>query len=224
MFIGHFAVGFAAKRWAPRSSLATLMLAALLTDVIWPVLVLAGVERARIQPGVTAMNPLVLEYYPWSHSLVMDVVWAALFGALVARGPGGKRSGLVAGLGVLSHWVLDFVSHAPDMPVWPGGPRLGLALWNSVPGSMVVEGLLFVAGVWLYISATRATDRIGVVAMWALVGLLALAYVSDRFMAPPPTIRLVAVSALIATAVLLPWTWWLDRHRRPIAVPHGPVL
>lgn len=224
MFIGHFAVGFAAKRWAPRTSLATLMLAPLLADVLWPVLVLAGVEHARIVPGFTAMNALALDDYPWSHSLLMDLVWAALLGALVARGAGGWRAGVVVGVGVVSHWVLDWISHTPDMPLWPGGPELGLGLWRSVPGTMIVESLLFALGVWLYLGATRASDRIGTVALWALVVLLVISYAAGPFMAAPLSVRAVVVSGLIAEAVILPWAWWLDRHRRPVGLAHGPVL
>ena len=201
MFIGHFAVGFAAKRWAPRTSLATLMLAPLLADVLWPVLVLAGVEKVRIVPGFTAMNALALDDFPWSHSLLMDLVWASLLGALVARGPGGRRSGVVVGIGVVSHWVLDWITHAPDMPLWPGGPEFGLGLWNSVPGTMIVESLMFAVGVWLYLGATRARDGIGAVALWALVALLALTYAAGPFLAPPPSVRAVVVSGLIFEAV-----------------------
>ena len=224
MFIGHFAVGFAAKRWAPRTSLATLMLAPLLADVLWPVLVLAGVEKVRIVPGFTAMNALALDDFPWSHSLLMDLVWAALLGALVARGAGGRRSGVVVGIGVVSHWVLDWITHAPDMPLWPGGPEFGLALWNSVPGTMIVESLMFAIGLWLYLGATRARDGIGAVALWALVALLALSYAMQPLVGTPPSVRAVVVSGLVAEAVILPWVWWLDRPRRPSALAHGPVL
>jgi len=224
MFIGHFAVGFAAKRWAPRTSLATLMLAPLLADVLWPVLVLAGVEKVRIVPGFTAINALALDDFPWSHSLLMDLVWAALLGALVARGAGGRRAGVVVGIGVVSHWVLDWITHAPDMPLWPGGPEFGLALWNSVPGTMIVESLMFAVGVWLYLGATRATDGIGAVALWALVALLVISYAAQPFMGTPPSVRAVVVSGLIFEAVSLAWVWWLDRHRRPLALAHGPVL
>ena len=224
MFIGHFAVGFASKRWAPRTSLATLLLAPLLADVLWPVLVLAGVEKVRIVPGFTAMNALALDDFPWSHSLLMDLVWAALLGALVARGAGGRRAGVVVGIGVVSHWVLDWITHAPDMPLWPGGPEFGLALWNSVPGTMIVESLMFAIGVWLYLGATRARDGIGAVALWVLVALLALSYAVQPLMGTPPSVRAVVVSGLIFEAVILAWVWWLDRHRRPSALEHGPVL
>lgn len=215
MFIGHFAVGLASKRWAPRTSLAVLLLAPLLADVLFPVLVLAGVEHARIVPGLTAFNPLALDDYPWSHSLVMDVVWAVLLGALVGRGAGGRRAGVVVGVGVLSHWVLDWITHTPDIPLWPGGPEYGLGLWNSLPGTMIVESAMFAAGVWLYVSTTRATDRTGSVALWALVALLTLAYVTTPITPPPPNMTALGITAIVMTVVTLAWVAWIDRHRAP---------
>jgi hypothetical protein len=75
MFIGHFAIGFAAKKFAPRASLAVLLAAPLFSDMLWPVFLLFGWERARIDPDNTRFTPLDLTYYPWSHSLLMCVVW-----------------------------------------------------------------------------------------------------------------------------------------------------
>jgi len=83
VFIGHFAVAFAAKRVAPEVSLGTLMLAAQFADLVWPVLVLLGVEVVVIRPGITAMTPLDFVHYPWSHSLVALGVWAGLLAAAV---------------------------------------------------------------------------------------------------------------------------------------------
>src|SRR5919106_2776987 len=80
MFIGHFAVAFAAKRIAPRTSLATLVAAAAFVDILWPIFLLLGIERVRIEPGNTAFTPLAFESYPWSHSLLMGMVWGVAFG------------------------------------------------------------------------------------------------------------------------------------------------
>ncbi len=115
MFIGHFAVGFAAKRWAPRSSLAVLLAAPLLLDMIWPVLVLAGVERVRIVPGDTAFTPLAFDAYPWSHSLLTSLVWAALCGGGVWLASRDRAATLLVSAGLVSHWVLDWITHRRDM-------------------------------------------------------------------------------------------------------------
>ena len=191
MFIGHFAVAFAGKKAAPRVSLAALLLAALFADVLWPILVAVGAEEVRIAPGATVYTPLEFVSYPWSHSLLMLVIWAALFAAYYRSRPGGVRSGLVVGGLVLSHWVLDWITHKPDMPLWPRGPRVGLGLWDSVTGTMVVEIALFVAGVFLYSRATRSRDRIGTFGWWALVSFLLVFYVFDSLSgAVPPSVSI----------------------------------
>lgn len=214
MFIGHFAVGFAAKRAGPRAPLAALMFAALFADVLWPVLVAVGAEHVRISPGDTAYTPLEFISYPWSHSLLMLVIWGALFSAYYRGKPDGQRTGVVVGLLVISHWVLDWITHRPDMPLWPRGPRFGLGLWNSVYATMVVELVMFAVGVWLYTRATRPRDRIGSIAFWAFVVFIGAFYIFSSLQgAPPPSVSAIWISALIATAVVLLWVGWFDRHR-----------
>jgi membrane-bound metal-dependent hydrolase YbcI (DUF457 family) len=214
MFIGHFALGFAAKPAVPRVSLAALMLSALFADVLWPILVLAGVEEVRIAPGNTAFTPLEFVSYPWSHSLLLLVVWGACVGAAYRVIFGGRRTFVVLAALVVSHWVLDWVTHGPDMPLYPGGPKAGLALWNSVPATMLVETLLFAAGLYVYTRTTRARDAIG---RWGLVSLgatLAAIYVLDAlYGAPPPSVFAICVVALAASVVFTAWAWWMDRHR-----------
>jgi membrane-bound metal-dependent hydrolase YbcI (DUF457 family) len=215
VFIGHFAVGFAGKRAAPKASLQMLLFAALLADVLWPILVAAGVERVRIAPGDTAYTPLEFISYPWSHSLLMQCVWGLLLGLLYRTRTASERAGLVVGLLVVSHWVLDWISHRPDMPLYPGGPKLGLGLWNSVAGTMIVEIAMFAAGVYLYSTATRAQDRRGKWALWALVAFLLVSYIADSLTAaPPPSVKFIWISALVATGVVLLWATWIDHHRQ----------
>jgi membrane-bound metal-dependent hydrolase YbcI (DUF457 family) len=209
----------AGKKVAPRASLPALWLAALFADVLWPVLIAVGAEQVRIQPGATAYTPLEFLSYPWSHSLLMLCIWGALFAAYYRNRPGGKRIGVVVALLVVSHWVLDWITHKPDMPLWPGGPKVGLGLWNSVVGTMSVEITLFAIGVFLYLSATRAIDRIGSLGFWSLILLLFAFYVFDSLTAiPPPSVSAIWISALIATAILLAWAAWVDRHRQPRSI------
>jgi len=216
MFIGHFAVGFAAKKFAPRTSAAVLIAAPLFCDILWPIFVLLGWERVRIDPGNTRFTPLDLEYFPWSHSLLMTVAWATAF-ALAYYWLSHYQPGTLAiWIGVVSHWVLDWITHRPDMPLYPGGgPRLGLGLWNSIAGTLVVELLMFGIGVWLYMSVTQARDRIGRYAFAAYVGLLLLIYIGDRFSEPPPSAAAVAGTGVAAIFILIPWVWWFDHHRLP---------
>ena len=125
MFIGHFAVAFGAKKYAPRVSLGVLFLACQLADIIWPNLVLLGIEKVEVEPGITAMTPLNFLYYPWSHSLVALLLWSVLFAVLyfVLR-RSGTRAALVIAAVALSHWVLDVLTHRPDIPVTLNGPTL----------------------------------------------------------------------------------------------------
>lgn len=216
MFLGHIAVGLAGRSTTPQVSLATWLVSVQLADLIWPVMLLAGVEHVRIAPGITAFTPLDFYDYPVTHSLVAAVGWAAAFSAvwLVRRrgpdagpGPSPSRGALLLGAGVLSHWALDVVSHRPDVPVLPHGPYLGLGLWYSVPATLVVELSMFAAGVLLYVRTRGTRPR---VAFWTLIAFLLVAYFGAAFGPPPPDVRTLAVSAL-AVWLLVPWAWWVDR-------------
>lgn len=213
MFLGHFGVGLAAKKLTPYTSLGTLLLAAQLLDLIWPVLVLRGVESVRVVAGITAVTPLDFVSYPWSHSLAMALVWALGFAGLYAFIRRYPRGAVVVGALVVSHWVLDLVSHRPDLPLLPGvGPRLGLGLWHSVPATLAVELLLLGLGLYLYSANTEPVDRIGT---WALVTFaLALVglYLASVFGPAPPDGVVVAYSAL-AMWLLVFWGYFIDRHR-----------
>jgi hypothetical protein len=213
MFIGHLALGFAAKRLEPRVSLALLFVAAQFADLLWPVLVAIGVEQVRIDPGNTAFTPLDFVSYPYSHSLLLLIVWGVALGVVCRWLVSNHRAIVVvmAGL-VVSHWVLDFVTHRPDMPLYPGGPRLGLGLWNSIPGTLAVECALYAVGVWMYVRTTEARDAIGRWAFAALAAFLVLAYLAAVGTAPP-SIPALYISALAGAAVLTLWSWWVDKHR-----------
>jgi membrane-bound metal-dependent hydrolase YbcI (DUF457 family) len=223
MFIGHFAVGFASKRWSPETSLGVLLAAAQGPDLLWPVFLLAGVEEVRIAPGDTAMTPLDFVRYPWSHSLLMVGVWAAL-AAIVARlvpardALAATRRALVVAAGVLSHWVLDAATHRPDLPLLPGGEaRVGLGLWRSVPATVAVESLMYAAGVAVYFRATRPIDRVG---RWLPAGLavaLAAIYAASVLAPPPPSVAAIAWTSIAGGLLFLAWAAWADRHRATAA-------
>ena len=218
MFIGHFALGLAAKRATPEVSLAVLFSAAQLADLLWPVFLAAGLEQVRIEPGITAFTPLDFVSYPYSHSLILLVGWGlALALACRAFVRHGSVVPIIAGL-VVSHWFLDFITHRPDMPIYPGGPRLGLGLWNSIPATAAVEVPMFFAGVWIYARSTRARDGIG---RWAFMGLMAtllLIYVASIFGPPPPSVRALVITMAAGSPLFIGWSWWADRHRDAIQV------
>jgi len=217
MFIGHFAVGFAAKRLAPRASLGTLFLAAQFVDLLWPTLLLLGVERVRIEPGITRVTPLDFEYYPWSHSLLAALGWGLAFatGYFAIRRLG--RESLIVGLAVPSHWLLDLVVHRPDLPLHTGAsPLLGMGLWNSVAGTLALETSLFAWGVWLYVRCTRPVNATGTWALGGFVACLLLVYALNLFGQPPPGVRAIAWAGQ-AQWLLVGWGYWIDARRRTLA-------
>jgi FtsH-binding integral membrane protein len=214
MFIGHFAVAFAAKRAAPEVSLGTLFMAAQLADLIWPTLVLLGLERFEVRPGITAVTPLDFVHYPYSHSLVALVAWGALLGAafVIAR-KGRFTTALLLAAIVVSHWLLDVATHRPDMPLTLGGTeRLGFGLWNSIVLTAIVEGTLFAVCLYIYSKRTQPVDATG---RWAYVGLvvfLVVIYIANLWGPPPPSTTAVAWSAQ-AIWLIVAWAYWIDRHR-----------
>jgi hypothetical protein len=212
MFLGHFGLALAAKRVAPQPSLGTAVLAAQWADGLWPALVLAGVERVEIRPGITTVTPLDFVSYPYSHSLVADLVWAALLAGVYGTLRKDWRGASWLAVLVLSHWVLDVAAHGPDMPTWPGGPKLGAGLWNSLPATLAVEFALFAAGLWLYFAATRTRDRLGTVLPWAFVITLVAVYFGAVFGPPPPSVQALAITGLLGW-LFVGWAYWIDRHR-----------
>jgi hypothetical protein len=212
MFLGHFAVGFAAKKADPRLSLGTALLAAQLPDVIWPVLIATGVERVAIEPGDTVVTPLRFLSYPVSHSLLTVALWGLVLGAAhfaLRRRP---RSAALLALLAVSHWALDWISHRPDMPLTPWGDRrLGLGLWNSMAATLIVECALFATGVWLYARATR--NGRGTMALAVLVATLAAIYAANLFGPPPPSVAAIAASGILAAPLVFLWGNWVDRRR-----------
>lgn len=211
MFLAHFAVGFAAKRAAPRASLGTLFLGAQFIDLLWPTFLLLGIESARITPGIP--QGIAFEHYPWSHSLLATLVWGALLGGVYFIVRRDRSTALVLGLLVPSHWLLDALVHRPDLPLAPGSAsRVGLGLWDSLPLTLALEFGALALGVWLYLRTTRALDGAGRWALWSLLALLALIQLGNLFGAPPPNVAAIAWLGQ-AQWLLIAWGWWLDRHR-----------
>ena len=215
MFLGHYAVAFAARRAAPEVSLGTTSLAAQLLDLLWPILLLLGLERVAIVPGLMRMNALDFLHYPISHSLLTAAVWGLVAGGIFYAARRRARAAWIVGVLVLSHWFLDVVMHRPDLPLYPGGSRLvGFGLWNSFTATVLIELGLFSAGLAIYVHGTRPKDRTGT---WALAGLatfLLLIFLSGVNGAPPPSPRAVAIVTL-GLWLIVPWSYWIDRHREP---------
>ena len=217
MFVGHFAVAFAAKRVTPKTSLGTLVLGAQFLDLIWPPLVLLGVERVRIEPGATRITPLAFDSYPISHSLVMAVAWSALIGGIYFWRKRTCAGAAVLGLAVFSHWVLDWITHRPDLQLIPGRPaRAGLGLWDHPVAAIAIESAMFAGAVVSYSLQTRARDAVGRWGWISFATFLSLVYAANVTGPPPPNASVVAWMAL-ALWLLVPWAAWFDRHRQATA-------
>jgi hypothetical protein len=219
MFIGHFALGFAAKRIVPTISLATLFAAAQLADLLWPFFLAAGLEQVQISPNPNPLLRLVFVSYPYSHSLLLLIIWGTVFGLLWRRPSDAGNAFRVLLLLVTSHWVLDFVTHLPDLPIYPGSRTFGLGLWTLPALTNAIEVPLYIAGVIVYATTTRARDRIGSWGFWTLAAFLLAAYIGVLTSPPPPSVPALYLSAIVSSLVILAWTAWVDSHRNAIGRP-----
>lgn len=210
MFIGHFAVAFAARKADRKVSLGTSILAAQWLDLLWPVLLLTGTESVQLSPPGTAL-PLEFSHYPVSHSLLAVVGWALLFGALYYLFTK-NRSGawLVAAL-VMSHWILDWLVHVPDLPLTPFNDfKTGLGLWHYKIPELLLELLLFAWAVYVYMQNRLPVKRAKNIACWSLIFFLLIIQLSNTFGPPPPEVKPVAIAGL-AQWLFVVWGYWADR-------------
>ena len=213
MLVGHLAVGLFAKRIEPKISLGTWILAALFSDLLVFPLLIAGIEHFDVVPGAT-VNRSVGRDIVYSHGLLSNVIWATLFATIYflrRRYPRG--AGLLFAV-VLSHWLLDFISHRPDMPLAPGMHRVfGLGLWNSVAATLFVEGGFWLLAVIIYARATRPTKRAGSYAFWIGVALLTLVWYGNISAGMDQNPVKAGIGGLIMFSLLVAWAYWINRLR-----------
>jgi hypothetical protein len=215
VFIGHYGVSLAAKRWAPRVSLGWLFLAVQGLDLLFASFVLAGIEKLAIVPGFTAYNPYDLISMPYSHGLVAALGWSALVAVLVRAllGPSGGRAALVLGVAVFSHWVLDLPMHTADLPLLGNdSPKVGLGLWRHRELSLAAEMIVLAAGVAIWLPATGGIGRARAATL-SFLAVLAAVLLSTPFMPPPSGPNAFAITALVAYLALAAAAAWLDRRR-----------
>lgn len=216
MFLGHYAVALGAKRAAPKASLGTLVMASQFIDLLWPVLLLVGIEHVRLDPGNTAVTPLDFTNYPFSHSLTGVVLWGLVVGGMYFAIKRSWKTALVIGLAVVSHWFLDLVVHRPDLPLtFAGEGRVGLGGWNSLPLTLMFEFGLLAVGTYMYVRCTKATDRIGTYGLAGLIAFLVVIYAANVFGPPPPDVGMIGIAGNASWLFVL-WAAWVDRHRVPV--------
>jgi hypothetical protein len=223
MFIGHYGIAFALKKYAPKTSLAILFIAAQLADIVFFILVLLGIEHLRIIPGFTEANPFDLYDFPISHSLLGALAWS-IATYLVVRfiplkslgdAPYRQRAALVLSVGVFSHFILDFIVHTPDLLLVPGVDiRVGLGLWNSLIASTAVELAILLVGCWIYFhSTTSGAGPVSKYGMYAFMIVLAVITIVTPFMTYPDVLT-AAITAELMYVVLTLVAWWLDKKRQ----------
>ena len=215
MFVGHYGVSFAARARGFAIPLWVLFIAVQLLDVVWAPLVLLGVEKVRIVPGITASNPLDLYYMPYTHSLFAAILWsvAAFVTYRLAVPNAGRTAPFVIGVAVFSHWVLDFIVHRPDLPIYDDAAKVGLGLWNYPVAAFGLETLLLFGGMWLYL--VRYRMRVTPLILFGLVMLAIQAYV---FFGPPPASdNAAAMTALAAYAIFAAVIALLERRSHDLA-------
>jgi hypothetical protein len=216
MFIGHFALGLAAKKVAPKPSLGTLFLAAQFIDLLWPLLLLLGLERVLIEPGNTVVTPLNFTHYPISHGFLSVVIWGIVVGGFYFLLKKDTKTAFWLGILVVSHWILDLLTHRPDLPLMPGSDlKIGLGLWDSLFGTILIEGGIFAFGIYYYLKVTKAKNKTGVWSFWTLVVFLLLIYISNLFGPPPPAVEPIAYIGF-AQWLLVAWGYWIDRNREVV--------
>jgi len=226
MFVGHYGPALAIRGLRPAIPLWLLFIAVQLVDIAWAVLVLAGIEKFRIVPGITAANPLDLYYMPFTHGLVTTLIWSTLAGVackILFRWPAWSLAAWV-GLAVFSHWLLDLLVHRPDLPVYGDSMKVGLGLWQYKWVAWAAEAAVVLGGLGLYLRRTIARNRVGRYGPIVFVLLMLTLQFASSVGPPPPSTDMVTVSALVVYFAFALIAAWIDRQRTATAgnrVPGG---
>ena len=219
MFIGHYGVGFAAKKYASAISLGWLFIAVQFSDLLWPTLLLFNVEHVAINRDPNVVVPLVFTDYPFSHSLLMVLIWSLLFGFIYWMIKKNSKYAIILALCVFSHWLLDLIVHYPDLPLYPGNsPKVGLKLWSLPIVEDIVEMAIFVIGLVMYLRTTIAKNNWGKYVLWILVVLLVASFAANIFGPPPTDVKAIAGPAQFMW-IFVVLAFWADRNREPKNLP-----
>lgn len=218
MFAGHYAAALAAKAAEPKAPLWTLVAGCQLIDIGWGVFIATGVEHGEVDPSLPG-STLVLSDMPWTHSLPAVIVWSIAAGVLAAALLRvSTRIAVLIGAVVFSHWVLDLVVHRPDLQLFPGGPKVGLGLWNlPVPEQALEVGLLAIAGVFWGASRKAIGESAWPAALFMtfLVALQILVMFVPP--APGPLTAMTGLSAIAAYVIVVLAALPLDAKRASAA-------
>jgi membrane-bound metal-dependent hydrolase YbcI (DUF457 family) len=216
LFVGHYGVSFLAKEHRQEIPLWLLFIAVQLIDVFWAIFVLFGIEKVRIVPGYTASSPLDLYYMPYTHSLLGAALWSIAFGAIcVFIYRWNRAAGVIVGLAVFSHWILDLFVHRPDLALYDSHMKMGFGLWNYKWLEFILEVLFLCIGIYIYMRSTSANGNIGRYGFIVFAVVLLAIQASQFYTPPPPSGNAVAMSALFAYILFAGIAAWLERKRVP---------
>jgi membrane-bound metal-dependent hydrolase YbcI (DUF457 family) len=217
LFVGHYGPSFAAKAVKSPIPLWVLFIAVQLLDIFWGIFVLLDIEKVRIVPGITATNPLDLYYMPYTHSLpgamVLSIVAAVAY--YVFRKGDGLSAAALVGAAVFSHWILDWLVHRPDLPLYDNSFKVGLGLWNYPVFAFLLEIAVLFSGIYLYMKTTRRVASGGDFGV-VIFGFVMLAFQAYVFFGRPPTSdKAAAVTSLFFYFAFAGTAYWLERKRAP---------
>lgn len=214
MLVGHYAVGLLAKSVEPQTSLGTFVMAAMFADFAWCFFMMAGTEHVQFTSGMGAGNYFNATNIAMSHSLLMNAVWATLFATAYFLRRRHPRGAFIIFLAVLSHWLLDFISHRPDMLVMPGTHAyFGLGLWTSIPATLIVEGGFWMLAIIMYARVTRPRNGAWRYVFWSGIVLLTLVWYSNIAGPPPRNPTTAPLASLAFFSLSVAWAYWVNRLR-----------
>jgi hypothetical protein len=191
MFVGHYSVAFACRTERDKIPLWVLFVAVQFLDYIWATLVLLGVEKLRVIKGFTAGSMLDSYFHPYSHSLIMALIWSVI-AALVYKGICGghprrysKSVPFIIGIAVFSHWILDLIAHPRDLAIYDNRWKVGFGLWNFRDPEFALEIALLAGGIALYLmrNALPAVRKAAVIAFGVV---LVIVQIGDTYVPRAP--------------------------------------
>ena len=219
MFVGHLALGLVAKRVEPKISLGAWMLAVLFADLLCFAFLIAGIEHFDVEPGAArnrfvGLNDVRNIFFAYSHSLLMNAIWAAMFAAAYFLQRHYARGAWLLFAAVLSHWLLDFIAHNPDMPLAPGTSAVyGLGLWSSIPATLIIEGGFWLLAIILYVRAARPKKRAAIYAFWPVIAFITLLWYANIKRGVVPNPVKAGINGLIFVSLMVAWAYWMNRLR-----------
>lgn len=211
MFIGHYAAALAAKKVDNKISLGTYILASQFIDLLWPIFILLGIEKVNVVPDGKPFNTLAFTSYPFSHSLLGVLFWGIVVGGVYYVIKKNMKGSIVLGLLVISHWILDFITHIPDLPLTPWGEtKVGLGLWNSASATIAIESIIFAGGISLFLKTIRLQNTKGKIIFWSMITFLLVIYIASILSPPPLSAEPVAYSGLLLW-LFVAWGYWINK-------------